>query len=468
MFVLMDMEWYEDRTHWFISQVAALRIDENYSVINQYDSLVAPSSNSNPETIRWDSISFSGARKKAFMTSPDINTVFKELYNWLKPDDILVWWHVTGEEKFKNRSLLMNLPFSESRVIGEQVRKLLSGQKKKGSPFSLCLEYGIPVSKPEHCSSSDVHTFRNLLSTIRFPLTFLAEQGWRKQIARDQSNAIPNQKTFPQTKNGNQNMYCFEKKTGLLHKSTCTRFDTQTLIAEIPLRKAVTQKLTPCQCCWKEYESTVFAKSRNKVKSSIVYSTKSHDSVAHLTTCPIVKRISPANLRTLKSAEKAKNNGFRFCKICFTIDRFYNPIKPFVEKYCASYGLKHYLKNGMMYVVSQYDKWIIVIDGKNGVPTLYHKNKGRQKEGQPDSFIPGYHLQSNSAHNIPGILRDIASHDRYKGSISFIKYPKRPDRKKLHDKTGHNANIEKKRRKQADKIRFTKTDLDQALLEYYE
>lgn len=43
MFVLMDMEWIENKMHYFCStQVSAMRVDNRWNRIDCYDALIQP------------------------------------------------------------------------------------------------------------------------------------------------------------------------------------------------------------------------------------------------------------------------------------------------------------------------------------------------------------------------------------------------------------------------------------------
>ena len=67
-----------------------------------------------------------------------------------------------------------------------------------------------------------------------------------------------------------------------------------------------------------------------------------------------------------------------------------------------------------------------MINEDTGIPTLYHRNKGKHKNPLPETSVPNYHLQEKAPHFIPGILKYIVNHDAYKGCKPVVQLPKGP------------------------------------------
>ena len=462
----MDIEWYEDRTLWFVTQISALRIDENYTVIDQYDVLAAPPASASQARIRWNNLGFSGWNRNDFILASDISSAFANIYTWLEPDDILIWWHVNSEEKFNNRTTLAGLPILTSRIIGPHVRGLIAKGQRKGSPYALCKAHGLQFYYPEHCSMADVQTLLSLLSAVQFPLSLLAEPDWSEKICQARSIELPPRE--PVSKKHSKKVkqkYLYEKKTQLLHKSTCSKYNSENCIAQIQLQKAVSMQLQPCKCCRKDYEKAFIQHTQTIRASTIVYSTFAHGAIMHHSDCPVVKRINPDYLRTLVSADEAKNAGYHFCKTCSSMERFLKPVKHYMDRYCESHKLKYYLKNGAIHITSQFDKWMIIVDDDTGIPTLYHKNKGHHRDGPPESSIPNYHPQPNSGRSIPVILKNIFNHDQYKGSKPVIELPKKSSKQKSNEKQEHKPSAKTKMHR--TKTRIMRHDFDDALQDYY-
>ena len=94
MFVLMDMEWIENKRHFFCpTQISAMRVDSRWICIDRYDALIKPYDSS---CRQWDHITYSGAEPEAFLSADQGPLVFINLYKWFHEDDVLCWW---GEQQ---------------------------------------------------------------------------------------------------------------------------------------------------------------------------------------------------------------------------------------------------------------------------------------------------------------------------------------------------------------------------------
>lgn len=91
MFVLMDMEWVEDQAQNVSpTQLAAMRVDERWNGQGRFYSRICPKDSS---FYQWEHMAYTGGTADDFLRAPGIDSALSKLEDWLRPDDVICFWH---------------------------------------------------------------------------------------------------------------------------------------------------------------------------------------------------------------------------------------------------------------------------------------------------------------------------------------------------------------------------------------
>ena len=174
MFVLIDMEWvwlYGD--NFSVTQLAALRVDSKWNVIDQFKSIASPP---NKRFHKWDHVAYSGSTKEEFLAAPSAATVVSSFLQWLRPEDILLWWRQESADKFAamQKTLIHRKMDNEHHIIQPLFQCYVEdGFDTHGNPYMLSKLRGIEPLFPEHDSMNDVTMLRLLLQKVGFRKAYL-------------------------------------------------------------------------------------------------------------------------------------------------------------------------------------------------------------------------------------------------------------------------------------------------------
>lgn len=322
MFVLMDMEWIENKMHYFCpTQVSAMRVDNRWNRIDCYDALIQPYDAS---CKRWKHIAYSGAEPEAFLSADGGPWVFLNLYKWLRDDDILCWWSEQPALVFQNviSHLLHRDVDHLMRVIYPAwIMDTTDRHSKIGSPYQLARERGIRVPRVEHSSANDTEAIRALLhgtrtspsailgSVISPTAKAMTQLGFRTERARiyDKAQTLARYKL----------LYDADRK--LLHKADCPDVNggAGILFGFSTYKSCIQKGLKPCRCCRDEYWEEnwrLVQEIIQKCKYNYVYQRKGK--LFHRTTCIHVRRIPFHDLRGGIYYGNCLQNGLKPCGWC--------------------------------------------------------------------------------------------------------------------------------------------------------
>lgn len=147
----------------------------------------------------------------------------------------------------------------------------------------------------------------------------------------------------------------------------------------------------------------------------VFYSRASRSKIVHLSNCRFVKKIRKSNRAYFETLEDAREAGFRLCNCCAPIAKHFRKESKSIEEFCRKEGLSVYLHDGVLIIrAPHHSKWKLITAGKNNKLFLYHKNTLPEREGMPDSEIPGYHSQAVHKKTIIAYLQYIISHDAWR------------------------------------------------------
>ncbi len=298
MYVIADIEWLPLYTFYSLTQIAAVRVDANWNITDEFSSFVRPL---HGKIHSENHVSYTGGAHDDFLSAPKINTVLSDFQNWMKDDDIILWWHYDSKNKFRKiiKSTLGKNDNHKMMVINERICTFVEGKEAhlKGQ-YKLAEDLGIST-KPElaHFSKNDVRVLRELLVKTNFP----QEELLSPHIRTEQPS-----RGF---------LYKYDPKTNMIHKSGCPETEGVNTNGHNDLKKPVGKGYKPCECCKDEYLA-----ARKKRNSEIIRTTSysyifSPDSKTfHKRTCGLI--LSAKTIIGTGKYETALNSGRTPCKIC--------------------------------------------------------------------------------------------------------------------------------------------------------
>lgn len=139
--------------------------------------------------------------------------------------------------------------------------------------------------------------------------------------------------------------------------------------------------------------------------------------VIHKPSCRLAKSINPENLRKYETVTAALEDGYCFCKRCSSVNRIYLREKINIDAFAKENKIICELKDGVLYVATPYDKWLIVSMESKGRVELYHKNATKRK----GDYCNAYHRQRVVSQSIIYLLKYIMGHNDYKQK-SFVDF----------------------------------------------
>lgn len=321
MLVLMDMEWIENKTHFFCpTQIAAMRVDENWNCVDRFEALIKPFDKS---CQRFQHIAYSGAEPEKFLSASAGPLVLLNLFNWLYPDDILCWWNDQPALVFQNvvgNLLHRNVDHSMCVIYTVWQKLAVDGHLMVGSPYRLALDRLIPVPSVEHASANDVEAIRALLQATNISQEAVSHSiiDPNAKIKRQANFLKEKKKNHSATANTQQFPLYYDDKKKLLHKATCPDISNPAdLQGFMTYKVCIQQGLKPCRCCRDEYWQENWRLSQEIIQSCRYnYIHGLNQSTFHRTSCIHAKRIPFMDLRGGIYYANCLKNGLEPCRWC--------------------------------------------------------------------------------------------------------------------------------------------------------
>lgn len=142
------------------------------------------------------------------------------------------------------------------------------------------------------------------------------------------------------------------------------------------------------------------------------FSKKSRQKIVHTQQCPYCKHMNREGKESFHTLEKARQAGYRMCKYCAPMGRYYRRELRNIVDYAAENGLIFDYIDGSIFIRTPYSQWKIITNGRNNDIFLYHKNIYRKSFDK--SLVPGYHSQAVRRKSITEYMRYIVEHDLYR------------------------------------------------------
>ena len=162
MYILMDIEWVEAGNRSEITQIAALRIDNQCKRMDEFVRRIRPS---NSKGVQRSHMAYTGGTSQQFRSAMGFDCVMLEFRDWLDGAETILWWHESSEnlfrEKFQKRFGTEPPPMGVVRKLVRE--KLTDGAIKAGTPHVLCQARSLNAPQPEHFSKNDVEALRLIM-----------------------------------------------------------------------------------------------------------------------------------------------------------------------------------------------------------------------------------------------------------------------------------------------------------------
>lgn len=302
MYVLMDLEWYEQRKKpLMLTQIAAMTVDRYWAPEDLFYSRIRPKYE---DVSDWSHMAFSGGNPSDFFQASPLRTVLLDLKSWLREGDVLCWWSRGAKDRLDSylKHYGIVLPTDQHRFLQGHISSLA---KKKGlstaNPYRMAKALGLPTMTKEHYSSDDVKMVQRLLRYLDFP----------------QSNLLLPVKSKSSSKAHPDMPYRMDVEHNMLHQRDCPHIPSGALLTEHEtLNACITGGATACpHCLGEDLKKARIERNRRIINGShyvFVYAPGS--SVFHRADCPHI--LDAVEINGFGRFDKGKRLGLRPCKYC--------------------------------------------------------------------------------------------------------------------------------------------------------
>lgn len=306
MLVICDIEWIIENGEYVPTQIAAIKVDNNWSICAQFNSLIKL-----PDNISYKKrhVAFCGGTKNDFEAAPQLNSVIKEFQMWIDNTDTLLWWFDESAIVLDNTmQVVLNAKPHYKTVILSRIQKICLPKPldEKKNQYATAQQLNIDISKyKKHRSIDDVLVAIKVLSFVNYQQAALLNLS----IARDsEKSPVQNFSEFP---------YHYDLKKKTIHKLFCTELSyvNNATIGFPTLDIPVKRKYKICKCCKSDYQLIIKARNEDLIaRLPFAYIYSNNNDVFHKKDCFFLlnaKKLSGFNLYS--SALKA---GKKPCKVC--------------------------------------------------------------------------------------------------------------------------------------------------------
>ena len=154
----------------------------------------------------------------------------------------------------------------------------------------------------------------------------------------------------------------------------------------------------------------------------LYYSKNGKSKIVHFVSCRHGKAMLLQNLGSFNTLAEAKRAGYRLCKHCDPLARFYRCESKNVSKFCKSHHMSQRLQGGAICLNTPYSGWQLVC-GDEGEILLYHRNRWELKRDSK-SAVKGFHHQNMQCDSLLEYCEYIVKHDKYRRENPEKKPPK--------------------------------------------
>lgn len=137
--------------------------------------------------------------------------------------------------------------------------------------------------------------------------------------------------------------------------------------------------------------------------------------VVHTPTCHFVVGKEARWAVTELRSKEIHASRYRFCQHCSPVAMKYRAERKELVSHAAQSGMTLRQEQGLLYITSKHDQWIVAPSASMQAIVVYHKNQWNKPGPKPD--IPGYHYQDFRCQTLLQVLKCIDAHDEYKKQV---------------------------------------------------
>lgn len=273
MYILLDIEWVDKWEKSYLTQIAAIRVNDNWEEQDSFSCLVAPPK---PENTKWQHVAFSGYEPADFLTAADEATVLGTFREWLRDDDVICLWHYEAKlllERLWKKHLGTTCPNQRKLAFHRVFYRLMNYQGEIKGLYCYAQDLGIVPPNKKHMAASDVAVMKDLLSHIYVNWDDFAQEvpkmpvGKKAAPKKSPPKKTPPPKMKPADKpiikeakkppieecipvgKPTENRFFFSKESKVFHKKGCPRItQTKEILGASCYDLAYTTR-RPCKIC---------------------------------------------------------------------------------------------------------------------------------------------------------------------------------------------------------------------------
>ena len=238
--VLIDIEWIEENNVSSITQLAAVRVTENWEVVDTFERLVCPEDYWNTD---WEHIAYSGYSPEKFLIGVSEETCILDFIKFLGHGDSIICWqkdtkHLLMQKikQFSDKPLSANCKSVNQSVY--DIAKSI-GIKVYGL-YEVAKELGIATPTPTHRSTNDVAVMRNLLSTLGYG---------KKAVQKASTKTVDRRARNADILSRVEYNYIFSPNSKVFHRPSCHLMRNAIDIEGCIYYKTAIKERVPCRVC---------------------------------------------------------------------------------------------------------------------------------------------------------------------------------------------------------------------------
>ena len=317
MLVLLDMEWIENENGMFCpTQIAAIRVNSQWSVVDQYFSLIRPY---DANYYQWHREAYNGATQGAFLTANGAHRVFSEIEAWLREDDEVCFWDQEAMWKYQKmlRIVLKQKTKTKLHFVCKRVKDMVDDDRNEEiDAYAMALERNITVPEPQHYAKNDVEAMRLLFAAIVKNQSDLLLPHKQKGEIIVRRNAETNENA-PVFKLGLR-PYWIDPKTNVLHAENCPKLlQANELRGYESFAVPLSKHARACSCVLKEYCKAAEKRNVDTLnRSQFNYVYASNSKVFHRYDCHTIRTMHTGMLMGAVYYDACTQSGRTPCRVC--------------------------------------------------------------------------------------------------------------------------------------------------------
>ena len=259
MYILLDIEWAEKWRKSFLTQIAAIRVNENWEEQDSFSHLVSPPQ---PEKAKWQHVAFSGYDPADFLNADDEATVLAKFRECLQEDDVLCFWHYEARmclERLWQKHMKGSFPNQGKLAYHRVFYRLMNYQGEEKSLYSYAEDQGLETPNAKHMAVNDVAVMRDLLSHIYVNWDDFAQKVPKMPAVEKTApkNLPPKKKKTKQpvknktlhTPKPTDPYFFFSKDSVVFHKKGCVRISQSKEVQGTSYYDEACTTRRPCKIC---------------------------------------------------------------------------------------------------------------------------------------------------------------------------------------------------------------------------